>query len=478
MSIPFAVVITSASAAGERLRERMPTPRRLAQALGSVTHPVFPAQFPLREATEEDGAFSVLGHTYDMHVPVRLVFGKEVRALAGWHMPGLCTEDRPFGALDTGWPLDEQFLEPFEGAVSFDRVVYTTTAPTIAIKAWERLGKAAARSHVKAGANEDAADGAVAEHLTTVRHELNRANPTIKRVDQPVLLDLKRQILFVGANGAALDAALTALRDLLCVAALPEGVTEDDELSVHLTPIDMTLWLATKRHNDPTMSPQEWIAAFGRWIIERLREGPLYVSLLNPDQRFRVSMGNTMRCVVGEGKQKYKWQAQLPESRGDSLPDIMEATVERSTGMTGVALTDSQFSIEIAEADETTPAFVGIDSGKVTSVDVTVQALGFTDDEHVEGSKEAALFSADRLDLASMRGLKAAAVIDVYAVIEVLWTACYGELANTRQAVIPSASDPTLIWPIPDRSGVVYTEAELQDAGDKRASELRRVFGV
>jgi hypothetical protein len=77
-----------------------------------------------------------------------------------------------------------------------------------------------------------------------------------------------------------------------------------------------------------------------------------------------------------------------------------------------------------------------------------------------------------------MRGLKAAAVIDVYAVIEVLWMACYGKLANTRQAVIPSASDPTLIWPIPDRSGVVYTETELQDAGDKRAAELRRVFGV
>jgi hypothetical protein len=76
MSTPFAVVITSADPMGLRVRERMPTARRLAQALGSVTHPVFPAQFPLRKAVEDDGAFAILGHTYDMHVPVRLVLGK------------------------------------------------------------------------------------------------------------------------------------------------------------------------------------------------------------------------------------------------------------------------------------------------------------------------------------------------------------------------------------------------------------------
>ena len=483
MSVPYAIVITH-KVNEKRAPQRLPTPKRLARAMeANKDHPVLPAQYPLRPTTEEDGPLAILGYTYDLHVPVRIIGMKENRSLAGWYMPGLCGDDRPFGALGTGWPLEEQFLEPLRGAVSFDRVVYTTTAPTAALRALKALGEAAAKAHETVGVPRDAAQGAAEEHVTTMRGEINRANPTIKRIDQPVLVDLERQLLFVGAGGVALEAALEALRSLLSVASLPEGADDEVQLAldpqVHLWPLNMELWLWTKRHEDSTMASPLWVVTFGNWLMEQLRDGPLYVSLRSPDQCFRVHIGHSMRLTAGDGKGKHKWQVQLPESRSDDLTGIADAVLKES-GFSNMEGVNTEYQIEITDAYGDAPAYVGIDAGKITGVDVTVKPLGLEASEAVAGSKDAVLNSADRLDMASNRGLHAAAVIDVYAVMEVLWTACFGDNRNAKQTVIPSTVNPTMAWPIAPRSGLLYTEAELASAegSDKRAAELRRGFGV
>lgn len=463
-------------------RERMPSRRRIAQAMAAMgeAHPVFPAQFPLRPATEDDGPFAILGQTWDLHIPVRKVGDKEVRAIAGWHMPGLDGPGHPLGP-PAEWPLDAQFLEPLEHAISFDRVVFTASAPTVAVQAWQWLGRRTVKAQREAGVHADVAVAAVDEAVAAIVAAMNRYNPSIKRIAQPVYMDLKRGLITVDASGAARDAALSAMRSLLSTASLPEGCTEDvaTKLSpdVLLRPLDIVTWVIATHPDDRTLTASEWRDRFGRWLLDTMRGGPLYVSLRDPDCVYRVSFGNRMKLTAGEGAFKQKVQAELSDSRRERLAEVVD--LAREVGMQEATI-GATFDLEIATPDDTEPVYLTLSGGAVIDVDVRIKPLDMKYDAPEPGTMEASTQAPERLSVAADRGLRFGAVFDAFCVMEALWTACFGALRDTRQATIPAVPDPSYTWPLPARGAILYTEADLDasQSSDKRAMEVRRVWGV
>lgn len=477
-TIPMVAVILR-TVDGKPQRERMPSRRRIAQAMATMTsHPVFPAHYPLRDAAEDDGPFAILGKVYDLHIPVRKVGDKEVRAIAGWHMPFMCDEAHPLGP-PADWPLDAQFLEPLDHAISFDRVVFTATAPTIALNAWRSLARDARRAHEAAGVHPDAAESALEEAVAAISAAMNRHNPTIKRIAQEVFIDLSRGLVLIGASGAARDAAREAVSSLLTSASLPEDALSVDPPDVRLRPLNMHLWLSAVHFNDHTMGTLEWTTRFGIWLLQQMRGGPLYVVLREPDRFYRVHFGNRMTLTTGEGRYKQKVQAQLKESRREHLVEVVES-VAQSAGMEAGERADATFELELATPGESDPTFLTMSEGAVIDIDVDIKSLATSSETPEAGTMEATTQHPWRLSEAADRGLRAAAIFEAFSVMEVLWGACFDELRERKLTTIPSVSDPSYVWPLAPRGGVFYTEQSVRDAAasDRLATVVRKSWGL
>lgn len=429
---------------GERQRVPLPTTRALAAAMqADATHPVYPAEYPLRPTTEADGALAVLPHVFDLRVPVRTdASGTTERALAGWHMPGLVSEARPFGPVDGAWPLVDQLLEIGPSTYSWDRVVYTATAPKEALRATKQLLKLA----------QLVGDEYEAE-LSERQREIERTNPTIKRITQAVVVDLARGLLSVDAHGVALSAALTQLRSLLSVAT--EGADVD------LRPVDFDLWRSARAFDPPGPTPrgEATLGHFTHWLADLAEDGAVVV---HGDRMTRLSLGDGLRA------------------KNEASKEVLTVKAARQCAMLDAAIraadeTREAFNLDFEVFTEHNDGFchaLGFAAGKLAAIkpDKTLRPLDVEEEE--QGPDDI----PSRASLAVTRALSWGVLVESHGLLTALFALCDATSPAPRQAALPVKPDPRVRYPINAEKAALYGPDDLANAPahDKIAAAIRR----